>query len=73
MRAARRQHRAIPRPQSAATQRGMSRVLQALYGANPTLPADVAEQQYAQLCSSRPYERKRQGDLVLVLPEPDTQ
>jgi hypothetical protein len=42
--------------------------LQALYGADQSLPAPEAEQQYAQLCSSRPYERKRQGDLVLVLP-----
>jgi hypothetical protein len=49
--------------------------LHALYGADPSLPPRELKQQYAELCSSRPYERKRQGDLslVLVLPEPDTQ
>lgn len=69
MRAARRQHRASHRPPNAAAQRGLLGALQALYGADPALPAAEAEQQYAQLCSCRPYDRKRQGDLGLVLPE----
>lgn len=73
MRAARRQHRATHRPPSAASRRGLLSALHALYGAAPALPANEAEQQYAQLRSSRPYERKQQGDLVLVLPEIDSE
>jgi hypothetical protein len=56
-------------PPSAAASRGMASALQALYGEGTPMPADAQADTYRAL-QLVPY-RKRQGDLALVLPEPD--
>ena len=60
--------RATHRPPTPASMRGLSAALRALYSAEPMTPEEAAAFEHqAQLV---PY-RKRQGDLLLVLPEPD--
>ena len=57
------------------TEAGRSHLREALsllYSADPQLPAREAEQCYSELCASRPYESKRQGDLPLVTPRPES-
>lgn len=69
MRTARRPYRATHRPPNAASARGLRDALVALYGKAQPMAAD---EQAATLHRHAlvPYS-KRQGDLALVLPEPD--
>lgn len=69
MRPARRPHRATHRPPNAASTRGLLAAHAALYGEHPPMPADEQAEAYRAL-QQVPY-RKRQGDLALVLPEPE--
>lgn len=69
MRAARRPYRATHRPPNAASMRGLQEAMAALYAAAPPLRDDelaATLQRHERV----PY-RKRQGDLALVLPEPE--
>lgn len=69
MRSARRQYRATHRPPTAVSMRGLQQAMAVLYGDAPPMPADeLANTLRAHALV--PY-RKRQGDLTLVLPEPD--
>jgi hypothetical protein len=65
----RRQHqRVLHQPPNAADRAGMEAALRALYSGEPMTPDEIAAHEHA--AQSVPY-RKKQGDLALVLPEPD--
>ena len=62
--------RATHSPPNAADARGLRSALHALYTSEPMTPEQVAAHEHQ--ARNVPY-RKPQGDLLLVLPEPDAQ
>ena len=70
MHQARRQHRAPRRSANAASMRGLQAAMAELYAPHEPMSAD-AEAQQLRVLQEAPY-RKRQRELALVLPEPES-